>query len=246
MENNENVNAKQIVELLNKMNVGDPVIVVNLETARNKSVGVLAILRNTIVERVDINKLKKAIAGVVASAFILVSGVVLVNEFNDPTNMNNLSREIGGLVREYKDGETKISIVAQNTYRNEDVAYYNQEQIAIDLLKLDKDIFDYGFCSVCVDMGDNINNKVGVDGKSNIDSVIYYLKKYSGEDSEKFNSYVSEKFKDVNTLNEFLIKNGYLDKDGGPSLDAYIESCEKNAQNVFEIIESQDKGAKLS
>ncbi len=223
-----------------------------LKRAKEGSIGVSRTERNTRTYNVDVKRIKAKIIAILMSGALIVGGVTFVkagiDRFNSPTNMSNMSREIGAIVNQV-DGPDEmryISIVSQNTHRNANGPYYSQEDIAKDLLRLDSRIFDYAFCTVCEDMGEDINNKVGVNGLSNIDSVVYYLKELS-KNGTIVNDYVSNEFRDVESLEKYLVKYGYVDKDGKASLDKFKKACDEKAESILEIVnESKEKGASLS
>ncbi len=226
-----------------------------VDLARSNSVGASSVIRRTRTNNMEARRIKAKILSIVLSATVIVGSVTLVknavDNLNSPLNMTNLSREIGGIVNVVENDILdikNISIVNQNTHRNGDTFFYNQEDIAKDLLKLDSRLFDYAFCTVCTDMAENINNKVGIGGRSNIDSVIYYLKQYASGDGKLASEYVAEEFKDINSLNEYLVKNGYVNKKGEPSLDKFIEVCNENAEIIRSVLdgESEEKGANLA
>lgn len=246
---NLNVDGMNLGEIFNNMKAGDPAYVATIEIARKESIGVEPVERKPILENIDMDKLKKCIMGIIVAGLISVStisiGVNTINEINNPLNMSNLSREIGGIVSQVDDTHLQ-SIVSQNTHFNGETSYYDQEGIAKDLLSLDSSLFDYAFCSVCDDMGSNINNKVGLNGMSNIDTVIYYLNMYSKMDGKYFNQYVSNMFNSVSSLDDYLLKNNFVDGGGNPSIDAFKTACNSNAEAIYDIIKSEgNKGASL-
>lgn len=218
-----------------------------LDKARERSLKRANVARKTREEKAKIDIIKKRIAAVVLGATVLVGGVTFgvksYNAMTSPLNMTSLSREIGAIVQTTDD--VKLSVLSQNTHRNQNGYYYNQEEIAKDLLKLDDGLFDYAFCTVCDEMGSNINNKVGVGDRSNIDAVIYYLKDLSSDkDSKFFNEMISKEFANIETFNDYLLSHGYVDKYGGPSIEQFKDYCNSNAQNVLDILEnmSQERG----
>jgi len=244
------INDVNLGETFNNMKPGENNVYLDLEAAKENSINVQVIERETRLENMDMEVLRKRILKIVTTAVgVLVAlnmSLNVVDSLNSLLRMENMSREIGSIVRQVED-PGKSTILSQNTYRNANGPYYNHEGIAKDLLTLDSSVFDYALCAVCNDMGNNINNPVGIHDISNIDYVIFYLKMYSREDGKYFNQYVSEVFRDVNSLNDYLIKNNFVDGGGNPSLDAFKVACNNNAQDVYDIIKSQvsNKGAGL-
>jgi len=208
-----------------------------LENARKNSIGVELIERITTTLNVDIKVVKNAIVGLIATTLVIANGTKLISsQMNKTLQMFNVSQEIGSIL--YDDNRS-VSIVSQNTHRNGENSYYSQDAIARDLLRLDDNLFDYAFCAVCNDMGKNINNKVGIGGKSNIDSVIYFLKLYSSVDGGFTNDYVRQCFEGVDTLDDYLLKNNYVDKAGNPSYAVFKSYCDENSQVIIDLIQSQ-------
>lgn len=217
-----------------------------LARARARSVRAERRERRTRQEKADFQVIKDKLLTVILIGTLLVGGVVIVKggidmTANRPLKMENLSGEIGALVNTNKDPRySSMSILAQNTERTQDGFYYKHEDIAKDLLSLDDSLFDYAFCTICDGMGNNIKNKVGVGGRSNIDAVIYYLKTISGDKSGELSSdYVAREFEGVDELDDYLIKHGYVDKEGKPSIALFKEACDNNAQVIRDIIEGK-------
>jgi len=214
---------------------------------RAKSVDLQPKKEERKVKNIYVNKdlIKKGIATISLCALITLAGMGVIQtansiytEMNDPLKMTNLSKTIGTMVY---DEENQASIVYNNTRRNGNYFYYKHDGIAQDLLKLDGVLFDYAFCAACSDMNDNIDNKVGVDGLSNIDAVIHYLKAYSNSPTYK-NAYVADAFKNVSSLSEYLIKNNYIDENGNASLSKFKDVCNQNAQLVYGMVQEQMGG----
>lgn len=209
-----------------------------LKNARKNSVDVQLIERITSTLNVEMDTIKKMVAGVVVASLVLAGSVKLVNSGLDRIQqMPNISQKIGSIL--YEEETDSLSIVSHNTHRNGNISYYSQDAIARDLLRLDSSLFDYAFCAVCNDMGRDINNKVGIGGKSNIDSVIYFLKLYSSIDGGFMNDYVRNSFEGIETLDDYLIKNGYVDKAGNPSYSVFKDYCDENSQVIIDLVQSQ-------
>lgn len=179
------------------------------------------------------------LAGIVAAGGILIASRNI--NIQPKGSLNDLSREIGSIV--FVEGEdfnprydkTNISILSQNTKRNNETYYYNHEGIAKDLLKLDDRLLDIAFISTCEDMKENLNNKVGPSGETNIDLVIANIKLHAEE-----GTYAEKDFKDINTLNEWLNKRGFKDSKGNPSLNEAINHY-ITQKDIFEQIVNQEK-----
>ncbi len=240
------IEGVNVGEAFKNMKVGEE-IVLDLEKVRDFSVNVLSVERKTKQREVNVDVLKKIISGVLLVSVITVAsfGLDKAIEFNSPLKMENMSKEIYAVIRQVEDFKPH-TILGQNTRRNGDVVFYDQEGIAKDLLSLDSSLFDYALCSVCNEMGNNLNNNVGINGLSNIDAVIYYLRFYSNMEGKYFNQYVSSAFRDVDSLNGYLIKNGYVDSNGNPSMEMFKKASDSNAQVIYDIIKAQSKGASLS
>lgn len=232
---------KSLREIFEKRELKTEPFVIILDSARNKSVGVKSLERSAILRNIDFKKISKSLATIVLSVTVVV-GTVNFAKSTYSESMEHVSIEIGSSLY-----SNESSVVGKNTFRHGDIVYYNQESIAKDLLQLPSEIFDYAFCTICNDMGSNLNNKVGVLGKSNIDTVIYYLKNYSSVDGVYYNEKVSNAFNNIDSFNEYLIKNGYVDKAGNPSFSVFKESCDKNVQDVLAVIQNQNnKGVSRS
>ncbi len=197
------------------------------------------------------NILKKIIAILLTATLTL--GVApkmvssMIDSYNDPARMGNLEEGIVALL-----DEDASSICSRNAFRIDDGRPnsfgYNQEGIATDILKIlqksnrenDTEFFDYILGTICYDFGSNIYNEVGVNGRSNIDSVIYYLKSYSsGKNSEKLkNDTISKYLKDIEGIDDYLTKKGYVDKlTGKPKLEKFMDACNKNAKNIIDLLD---------
>lgn len=252
----------KIVSIDEIINVNDPDALVKMvERAQKNSVGAKKTVRNAKRFFVEMKEIKRLLVAIVVSCALSLGSVTVVNAANFVNNLDKISTKdvteeivsmLYGSGEEILHGAHYSGIVSKNTVFNRNSGssnyFYNHEGIAKDLLKLDGDSFDYAFYSVCDDMGKNINNLVGVGGRSNIDSVIYYLSLYSNVEGSSFNEYVQSQFSDVSSLNDYLIKNNYVDKNGVPSLEAFRKSCDIKAPEVLtSIIEKSDsKGTSKS
>ncbi len=226
-----------------------------LEKAMNNSISKEVNVRETKSYNIDLEELKKRITVIVTCA-ALALGVTLgsksvVEHINNPLRMDNLSREIATI---YYEGELKgslaPSIASQNAVRLNDGSqnfYYNQEGIAKDLIKnsmingsVDLQLFDYNLGSVVSDFGINADNKVGIGGRSNIDSVIFYLKSYaSGESGVSYTSEeLSSVLSNIDNFEDYLVSRGYVDKEGKASKEEFIKACDNNAEAIRDLIGS--------
>ena len=138
---------------------------------------------------------------VALAAIVAAGGITLAARTIDITpkgSLHDFGKDVGSIV--YVKGDdfnprydsTNIGIVSQNTKRNANTYYYDQDGIAKDLVSLDDRLLDITFVSVCEDMGEHLNNKVGQNGETNIDLVISGIKKYAEE-----GSYAEKDFKDI-------------------------------------------------
>lgn len=180
---------------------------------------------------------------VALAAIVAAGGITLAASTIDITpkgSLHDFGRDVGSIVYVKDDDfnprydSTNISIVSQNTKRNANTYYYDQDGIAKDLVSLDDRLLDITFVSVCEDMGEHLNNKVGSNGETNIDLVISGIKKYAEE-----GSYAEKDFKDINSLNEWLVKRGYVDKKGSPDLQSAINHY-VHEQSIFDHIVSEE------
>lgn len=85
-------------------------------------------------------------------------------------------------------------------------------------------------------MGNNIYNKVGSGGRTNIDDVINFMKIYSSGNSSLQNSYVAKLLENVNGLDDFLTKYQYVDKDGNPSLDVFEKVMGSKSDQILAVL----------
>ena len=223
-----------------------------LENSRRKSV----VNNREKVQRkgkIKINSIKTVIINISLCAVILVGGYKIVSSVNsnldNPTNMNNLSRTIGTLVDDDYDKESLVfnserSILSQNTYRIQDECAYNHEAIARDLIALnDRELYEYAFYSLCHDMGENLNNVIS-GSKTNIDLVIRELKRISSYGNSDLEQYISNKLENINTLDEYLISDNYVDDKGNPDLEKAIQVMNLKAEGILNQIERNGENKK--
>ena len=223
-----------------------------LENSRRKSV----VNNREKVQRkgkIKINSIKTVIINISLCAVILVGGYKIVSSVNsnldNPTNMNNLSRTIGTLVDDDYDKESLVfnserSILSQNTYRIQDGCAYNHEAIARDLIALnDRELYEYAFYSLCHDMGENLNNVIS-GSKTNIDLVIRELKRISSYGNSDLEQYISNKLENINTLDEYLISDNYVDDKGNPDLEKAIQVMNLKAEGILNQIERNRENKK--
>lgn len=231
--------SKSVAERLKSLKPGQAMIL-NYEDILKNSVKVKSVEKKNLIEILDMKYIKVAIASVLTVGVIVVSGIGISNHIAKPS-MSDVSIEIGMTVMD-KDGGIGCSIANQNSARTENGFFYYHDAIAKDLLRVEPSLFEYAFCTVCNDFGANINNNVGVGGRSNIDAVIFYLKQYSSnKDSSLFNAEISSFFADVNSLNDFLVKRGFVDKDGGPSIQAFRNECDKNTESIYAMLHNESE-----
>ena len=191
-------------------------------------------------KRQNTAKFLLVVAGLVAAGTITINMISNINEASNKSNLSDLSRSIGSITY-VKDSDfnerydsTEISILSQNTKRNNNVAYYDHDGIAKDLLSLDDRLLDIAFTCTCNDMGENLYNKVGPNGETNVDLVIQSLKTYAEEDS-----YAKKDFQNINTLDEWLIKRGYTDSKGKADLNKAVKHYTEEQSIYAQIIESE-------
>ncbi len=234
---------KKLGEMLNELKPNQAMII-NYDMAVKNSVGVEPVVREVKLEKFEIKNLKTKLISLFFVAVMGVSGIAITNHINKPS-MNDVSYLIGASVLENTTSLEKLgldsehaSIAMQNAAIGENGVFYYHDAIAKDLLKVDESLFDYALCTVCNDFGNNIDNKVGIGERSNINAVIYYLKEYSSNpESDLFNEKIANLFSDVNTFNDFLVKRGFVDKDGGASLEAFREACDKNTLSIYDMLQ---------
>lgn len=244
-------------------------VVIMLDNARKSSINVERVKRKTVLERVNLDEVANKVTllalacavslTVTAGAWVAVEKGVqafnnisdyVLSSFNNDLSMSKLSVEIGALTdSQLKENGYARTILNQNVVHAEgNNFYYRHESIARDLLRIDERLFDYAFCTVCEDMGAFINNQVGPGGMSNIESVIFYLKQFSSDKDTSSKLYVSETLEGVSTLDDYLKKFGYVDKNEKPSLNEFKKACNNNAEVISAILHGNElsEGAKLS
>lgn len=205
--------------------------------------------RKIDVIKISKDKFIKVISGLLVICTISTAAITLKidNAVDNATNYSTMykaSKEIGALVNEgsiYYEPYSKVSIVSQNTYMLNGHPCYDQNGIAKDLLALDDYIFEYAFCCVCNDMGNNIYNKVGSGGRTNIDDVINCMKIYSSSNSSLQNSYVAKLLENVNGLDDFLTKYQYVDKDGNPSLEVFEKVMGSKSNQILAALDVSER-----
>jgi len=170
----------------------------------------------------------------------------IVKPLTDPLEMHNMSKNIGALVNEDKENnplyKKAMSIVSQNTYTLAGNPAYDHMKIASDIINLDDPkLFDYALCCLYNDMGENVKNSItnfaGVT-KTNIDWVIWNLKMLSSSESTEMKRYISSSFDGINTMEDYLIVNGYVDKNMNSSFKMFKEAMDEEAQNISNILDS--------
>lgn len=213
-----------------------------LENSRRKSV---SSKREKIQKKgkIKVNSIKSILINISLCAVLLVGGykafLGVISGFDNPTNMTNLSQTIGTLVDdEYNNGSNiERSILAQNAYRIQNGSAYDHLGIAKDLIALNnKELYEYAFYSLCNDMGENLNNVIS-NSKTNIDLVIAELKSLSSYGDSDIEIYISNKLKNIDTLNEYLIADNYVDSNGNPSLEKAIQAMNLKAEGILKQIE---------
>lgn len=270
---NDNLFDEGLQAVFDNRELKTETLVISLSNAKKASVkrkdDSKSVERKTVIEIVDLKMIGSKMAAVVLSGVIVVaavhntglvieSGAEMVKNigssissvFNNDLSMSKLSKEIGALTdSKLEENGYAQSILSQNTVHTgeSNIFYYKHENIAKDLLSLDNRLFDYAFYTVCEDMQPYINNQVGPGGMSNIDSVIFYLKQYSSDKDSNSKAYVSEVLDGVMSLNDYLTKFGYVDKEGKPSLSEFRKVCNDNAELIASILHNgPSEGAKLS
>lgn len=267
--NNDDLFDDKLQAIFDKRELKTETMVISLNNARKSSVGAKSVERKTVLEKIDLKVVGDRITCVALAAAvtltiglgvgaIVYAGGKAVNYvsdkissvFDDSLSMERLSVKIGAFTdSKLQENGYARPILAQNTVHIEgNDYYYRHESIAKDLLRLDSRLFDYAFCNICDDMGPNRGNQVGPGGMSNIESVIFYLKQYSSDKDTESKVYVSEVLDGVSSLDDYLSKFGYVDKEGKPSLNEFRKVCDSNAEVIAAILQSNElsEGAKLS
>ena len=205
-----------------------------LEKAKGNSVG-----DNIDVERVvrtmhvgNVKDLIKGIVGLVLIGSLAIGGVKIIQ---DTVKNNNANIEAKRIIYSLTVGEIG-SIVSNHTVVNPENRkdyYYQHNEIALDLIKLSEIeplFFDYAFGDVCNSMGTNMNNKINT-GRTNIDEVIYNLRVLSDK-----GSYVGIEFRDINSLDDYLIKHNYV-TNGLKDYNKFLKENEDMVNDVIAIYE---------
>lgn len=109
-------------------------------------------------------------------------------------------------------------IVEQNTTHDyvRQVYWYDDNAIARDVLALPDETFDANLYLVYANMGDNAANAYD----NHFDNVISYIGRFA---SPEENPIAYQKCHGCSNLSDFLVKNGFVDKNGLPNIDLYIK-----------------------
>ena len=210
-----------------------------LSDAYNRSVGDFKSLRNAKRFHIDIKSLQSLLVNIVLSGAFSVNAIkkdASVKSDECTVSLDELSIMIGNTIY-----HKNISILEFNTViEGPGKYYYQHDNIARDLLTLDSGLFEVALCLVCHDMRGTINNLVIKDDRNNIDNVIYYLKLYSTHNSSEF-KYVSKLLEGIDSLDQFLVKFGYTNNDGSPSLETFKKACEEKIPQVVQFINNITK-----
>lgn len=157
-------------------------------------------------------------------------------EINGEFNMEYLSRRIGGLLMSEEDKEkfngNDVSIIAQSTFRiDRDTAGYNLTDAARKIYSLDSSIREYAIGASINDMGSNRDNYVEEYKATNADYFIKELALLAPEEEKA--SWIG-----VSSLDDYLIKCGFIDEEGNPSLDVMKSKMNNNAEAISIIVSS--------
>lgn len=199
----------------------------------------------TVLENMLFRKIPITICG------ILITGMIAylmynttIKPFTDSLAMSNMSKSIGGLVNQDKENDPlykrDMTIVAQNTYVVGGQSAYDHDKIAKDIIDLDDPrLFDYTLCCVYSDMGENVNNSItnhSLVTKSNIDWVISSLKLRCSLKSTEIERYIADSLDGINSMDEYLIRNGYVDKNMQPDFDAFKTAMEAETETIANLL----------
>lgn len=137
----------------------------------------------------------------------------VVSNISDNIAVHNASQNVGELI---SDGSVhRPDIVSKNSYRTQDNEgfWYNNEDIARDILGLPDELFDTVLYITYEDMGPYTNN---------MDDVIRALNNYTAGEADKY-PIILGKVEGCNSLNDYLIKNGFVNENGEPSIEKFKE-----------------------
>ncbi|MBQ6841078.1 MAG: hypothetical protein IJO63_03055 [Bacilli bacterium] len=170
--------------------------------------------------------------GVIAGVTMMWGAQKLTTEIS--TNWNTY--EVGDAMAEMlvpPNAKYSPDIVTRHTHRTEDYQnfWFDNSGIAEDILKLPDEYCDAYMYSIYEEMGINRSNGY-IDNWSN---VINYLGIYA--DATK-NPLTFARTNGCSNFEEYLIKNGWVDEAGEPSVEAFIEHG-KHAVNAYHNILEQ-------
>ena len=136
------------------------------------------------------------------------------------TNISNTSAVQSAMSDLLVDPNAKHSpsIITRNTYPTDDFQnfWFDNAGIAEELLELPDEAFDAELYATYTEMGVNRKNAY-ID---NFSKIIYYLGLYA--DAEK-DSLAFARTNGCCDFDEYMIKNGFVDENGEPSVDKFIE-----------------------
>ena len=130
-------------------------------------------------------------------------------------------------------GNGNHTILQENTHRTDDYQnfWYDTGGIAEDILSKFDDAFDAALYVTYNDMGVNRNNGY----ISNIDFLIRSLNMYVNMDSHPI---TYAKISGCESFSDFLIKNGFIDKNGNPSYEMYESFGHDAVENCYTYLVS--------
>lgn len=149
----------------------------------------------------------------VVSTALLYGAINLGSNIKDSYELSNAEEAVGVMLAE--GSIHNPSIVSRNTYRteNNDGFWYKNEDIASDILSLPDETFEAILYITYKDMGPYTNN---------MDDVIYYLNSYTASNPGN-NPIAYGRVNGCNSLGDYLVKNGFVDEKGEPSMEKFEE-----------------------
>jgi len=170
-----------------------------------------------------------AVVGAIAIIVIwlIISGTILVQNFGYQLDHTSVRNSTAVLLDKTPNNYSQ-NIVDKNTryHPQTEVYWYENDAIGKDVLSLPDKTFDANLYLVYALMGSNADNAYN----NNFDDVISYISENATEEKHPM-AYL--RCHGCSSLSDFLIKNGFVDDKGTPS----IESFKKHGRTMTSIYE---------
>lgn len=156
-----------------------------------------------------------AVAGVLLTIGITIGGARLADEMEYKTDHVTVNQATAVLLDQTPERYSPDIVDKNTTYNHQTNKYwYDNQDIGKDLLKLPDKTFDANLYLVYALMGNNASNGY----KNNFDEVIRYVAQNADEQNHPM-AYL--RCNGCSDLEDLLIKNGFVDSQGSPSLEAF-------------------------